>query len=184
MVQEDELYNSTLSSLYALWREQSLCDVTLRGSDGGRISAHKIVLSASSPFFRALFVGATGRAMRERDAHLIDLPGITSPALHLLLTALYQDGATDSVEAETVEVLLSGASYLSVPKVMAACCAFLSRQLSLDSVVRTIVLASQFDCEPLRNESVWPLFFYMNLSTNNIEEDSRLLHDDHPSSIN
>lgn len=50
--------------LLQLWREGQLCDVRIRTRDGAEFTVHKVVLAASSLYFRSLFVGA-GRHMRE-----------------------------------------------------------------------------------------------------------------------
>lgn len=51
-------WNSFLSNIATsfenLWAEEGLVDVTL-ASDGQCLTAHKIVLCASSPFFKKLF---------------------------------------------------------------------------------------------------------------------------------
>ncbi|KMQ82962.1 broad-complex core protein isoform 6 [Lasius niger] len=51
-------WNSFLSniatSFESLWEEEGLVDVTL-ASDGQCLTAHKVILSASSPFFKKVF---------------------------------------------------------------------------------------------------------------------------------
>jgi hypothetical protein len=39
-------------ALTALWRQQMLCDVQLRASDGEQLAAHSIVLASASGFFK------------------------------------------------------------------------------------------------------------------------------------
>mmetsp|Transcript_38705 Transcript_38705/g.97253 ORF Transcript_38705/g.97253 Transcript_38705/m.97253 type:complete len:124 (+) Transcript_38705:144-515(+) len=50
-----------------LWEEGCLTDVELQSADGVTLPAHKVVLAAASPFFRAFFTGA-GTAMQEVDS--------------------------------------------------------------------------------------------------------------------
>lgn len=146
--------NNVLASLYELYKGQSLCDVTLKGSDQGEIKCQKLILAASSPFFHAMFVGPTGHAMREKDSQIIDLPGISAPVLQQVIAAVYQEDCLDLITEDNVEPLLSGSSYLSISKVRNAVCAYLSRHLSLETVVQTIALASQYDCTHLFDEAV------------------------------
>lgn len=47
-------HSNILSSFENLWEEEGLVDVTL-ASDGRCLKAHKIMLSASSPFFKKIF---------------------------------------------------------------------------------------------------------------------------------
>ena len=49
------------SQLTQLWRDQELCDVVIHGGDDCTIPAHKVVLAAASPYFRALFTGDRAR---------------------------------------------------------------------------------------------------------------------------
>lgn len=51
--------DATAAGLLALWQHGKLCDVVLEGADGAELPAHRLVLAATSGFFRALFtVGA------------------------------------------------------------------------------------------------------------------------------
>lgn len=46
--------NNIATSFESLWEEEGLVDVTL-ASDGQCLTAHKVILSASSPFFKKIF---------------------------------------------------------------------------------------------------------------------------------
>lgn len=46
--------NNIATSFESLWEEEGLVDVTL-ASDGQCLTAHKVILSASSPFFKKVF---------------------------------------------------------------------------------------------------------------------------------
>jgi hypothetical protein len=140
------------AALLTLWEDGSLADVRLRCSDGEVVAAHRVVLAASSPFFRALFLGA-GRSMREGGAPEVELP-LPSPALRLLLQAVYRNDAAAGVDASSAEALLAAASYLSVAPVAAACCAFLRRHLGLSTAVDTLLLAERLGCQGLREDAM------------------------------
>ena len=49
--------STSLQSLCELQQLGHLCDVVLETSSGDCVSAHRVVLAASSPYFRAMFVG-------------------------------------------------------------------------------------------------------------------------------
>ena len=142
------------TNFLSLWEEGSLCDVELRTADGALVSAHRIVLAAASPFFRALFVGS-GRTMREGSAggSIFDLPGVEEAELRVLLKAIYSNSAAD-VDSSSVALLLAAASYLSVGALREACAQYLKNELSLSTAVETLVLAERYDCPDLREDSV------------------------------
>lgn len=51
-------YENLASQMFDYWKENKLCDVTLiAGIDNRHISAHRVVLSAASPYFGAMFCG-------------------------------------------------------------------------------------------------------------------------------
>lgn len=143
--------DSSRSGFLALWEENQLCDVELRTSDDVCIPAHRIVLAAVSPFFRAMFVGS-GRTMREGGSSVIDLPGLDEASLRLLLRSIYQD--KPDVTEDSVPSLLAAASYLSVGPVRDACCSFLKMHLSLPTAVDTALMADEYNCCELLEEAV------------------------------
>ena len=59
-----------LSGMASLRLTKSLCDVTLQNEQGGRqFEAHRVVLAASSPYFRAMFTGS----MEESRQHVVTI---------------------------------------------------------------------------------------------------------------
>jgi len=88
-------WNSFLSniatSFESLWEEEGLVDVTL-ASDGQCLTAHKVILSASSPFFKKVFQVSPSRSpswsspnirVRRRDQSSLDA---TSPLVRDLFS--------------------------------------------------------------------------------------------------
>lgn len=57
------------SSLYALWLEGALADCELVASDGAVLPAHRVVLAASSRFFKALFTGTWHDQQQQQQQH-------------------------------------------------------------------------------------------------------------------
>lgn len=160
------LTESSNNNFLDLWEDGSLCDVQLRTVDGGIVPAHRVVLAASSGFFRALFVGS-GRQMREglaEDSKPICLTGVDEASLRALLKVVYSNPVTsDQLSNDTVLPLLAAASYLSVESVRDACNQYLNRFLSLETVVETLVLAERFDCSGLLNDAVSSNFFCLTI---------------------
>ena len=77
-------YEQTCPTVFQrLWKETDLSDVTLVSEDGSQISAHKIILSSCSPFFKDLL---------SRNPHphpLICFTGIRTNTLNLVLEYVY-----------------------------------------------------------------------------------------------
>ena len=61
----------------SLQLEKSLCDVTLQATDGHQFDAHRLVLSASSPYFKAMFTGH----MEESQQRLVIIRLVNPPFL-------------------------------------------------------------------------------------------------------
>ena len=78
-------FQSTVSQSFAVLRkEKDLFDVTLVSDDEVQISAHKLVLSASSDFFKNIL-------RRNSHSHpLLYLSGVNSQSLSLVLDYIYQ----------------------------------------------------------------------------------------------
>jgi hypothetical protein len=144
-------------SLRSLWLEGALCDVDLLASDGARVPAHRIVLAAASPFFRALFLGA-GRSMRDGGSPVVELPGIDGDSLRLLLDRVYVSTGSaaelSAVDSDTVQPLLAAASYLSVEGVARECCDFLRARLSSATAAAVLVLAESVGRLDLRKDAM------------------------------
>ncbi len=80
--------------LLSLWREQQLVDAVLRAdgqtSDDG-LRAHRIVLSASSAYLRALFCSEHWR-QRQPDGEqlqIVRLPALASDAVRIVVATIY-----------------------------------------------------------------------------------------------
>ena len=161
-----EQHDNPSTSILELWQEGCLVDVHLHTGDGGIVPAHKIILAAASPFFKALFVGS-GQEMLERcNSNSITLPGVDQHTLKTLLTYVYgssSNGSSGTTEEEaeqdndddnndkneSMTALLAAASYLNFPSVREACISHLCRHLGLPTAVSTFILAERYDCSEL-----------------------------------
>ena len=99
-----------------------LCDVELVVGDA-KISAHRSVLAACSPYFYAMFNGELIES-KQRAVHLKD---VQKEVLDLLINFAYTGNLDVSVE--NVQSVLSLASQINFPEVREICCKFLEMQL-------------------------------------------------------
>lgn len=150
-VSQDEFFRNVrehselvLKRMQEYLQNEKLCDVILiAGIDGKRIPAHRLVLSASSAYFSAMFTGQ----LRESQQEEITLQEVSGEALQLLIQYCY----TGSIELreDTVETLLATACLLQLSTIVNACCTFLARQLHPSNCLGFSLFAEQQGCTAL-----------------------------------
>ena len=111
----DDFHSSVSQSFSKLRTESHFNDVTLVSEDGDQMAAHKVVLSASSSFFRKILID------NPHANPLLYLGGVSSHNLSLVLEYIYQgevqihqehlDGFLKTAKKLTVEGLLSKLIY-------------------------------------------------------------------------
>uniref|UniRef100_A0A8C3KRU1 Kelch like family member 4 n=1 Tax=Calidris pygmaea TaxID=425635 RepID=A0A8C3KRU1_9CHAR len=103
-------------------QQKQLCDVLLIAGDQ-KIPAHRLVLSAVSDYFAAMFTNDVREAKQEE----IKMEGIDPDALKALVRYAYT-GILELKE-DTIESLLAAACLLQLSQVIEVCCNFLMKQL-------------------------------------------------------
>nr|XP_028571274.1 kelch-like protein 4 isoform X1 [Podarcis muralis] len=103
-------------------QQKQLCDVLLIAGEH-RIPAHRLVLSAVSDYFAAMFTNDVREAKQEE----IKMEGVDPDALKDLVHYAYT-GVLELKE-ETIESLLAAACLLQLSQVIEVCCNFLVKQL-------------------------------------------------------
>eukprot|EP00241_Pyramimonas_parkeae_P000900 CAMPEP_0114237522 /NCGR_PEP_ID=MMETSP0058-20121206/7437_1 /TAXON_ID=36894 /ORGANISM="Pyramimonas parkeae, CCMP726" /LENGTH=599 /DNA_ID=CAMNT_0001349573 /DNA_START=302 /DNA_END=2101 /DNA_ORIENTATION=+ len=135
--------------LLEMWREAKLCDVTLRAQDE-LVPAHRIILAACSPFFRAMFTG-TGGEMLEGRCDVIELKGVDGPTLKSVIESLYTREL--EVHENNVDNLLGAAIYLGLDPVQQLCSDFLLGGMSAATCLDTMVLAAEYGCDSIYSQA-------------------------------
>ena len=93
-------YKPTLCSktFSSLLKDPSTHDVTFKTSDGGSVSAHRVIVAAGSPVFHAMLYGN----MKESSQKEIELPNVDSSTLqrlfHYIYTGRVRANLKDSLE--------------------------------------------------------------------------------------
>ena len=100
-------FESNVSKSFSLLRnEEYLHDVTLVCDDNSQVSAHKLVLSACSEYFKTIFKN------NSHPSPLICLEGVSSPDLRNILDYIYNGEA--NIFQENLEEFLSLAQRLKI----------------------------------------------------------------------
>lgn len=144
-----------LDIMSTLRRLTKLCDVTLLVGEE-KCLAHKIVLAAASPYFRAMFTGG----MKEEEMSTIPLHGISPCTLAALIEFAYT--AEIRVNEMNVCYLLPAATMFQMNHVVEACSVFLEHQLDPSNCIGIADFASEHGC--LELEAKAREFIYKNFS--------------------
>ncbi|KAH7935923.1 hypothetical protein HPB52_015178 [Rhipicephalus sanguineus] len=136
-----------LTTLETLWRERKLCDVEIDASGEGVVLAHRVVLAAGIPYFRAMFTSN----LRESHAHRVSIKGVGLRAMELIVRFAYT-GRIEVNEKNVCQLLLA-ANMLQVQRITNACCRFLERQLDPSNCIGIAEFCQQHHIRELQDRA-------------------------------
>ena len=141
---QDDISSIAFPSFDELRTQRKLLDIDLL-VDGKRISAHRVVLAATIPFFSAMFT----HDMRESSLHeiAISAENIDGPAFESLIDFAYT--GIIRITACSVQSILVSASFLGLQKVCDACSEFLKVRLQPNNVLGIKSFAESLSCPNL-----------------------------------
>ncbi|XP_067241699.1 kelch-like protein 4 isoform X2 [Chanodichthys erythropterus] len=134
----------TFRKMETYLQHKQLCDVLLIAGDH-KIPAHRLVLSAVSDYFAAMFTNDVREAKQEE----IKMEGVDPEALKALVHFAYT-GVLELKE-ETIESLLAAACLLQLSQVIQVCCNFLMKQLHPSNCLGIRSFADAQGCMDLLN---------------------------------
>ncbi|PUZ68611.1 hypothetical protein GQ55_2G041900 [Panicum hallii var. hallii] len=144
---------SDLSGHYAkLWEDKVGVDVTL-SAGGEEFAAHKVVLAARSPVFRAQLYGP----MRETGTEPISIEDVQPAVFRELLHFIYTDSLPplDHLKADDrtdlIRHLLVAADRYGMERLSLMCQSILCENLCAETVATTFALADQHQCDVLKD---------------------------------
>ena len=148
-VLDEDFKEEVIQTLHELRKSSLLCDVTVR-AEGQDFPAHRCVLSAGSPYFRALFTSEL--KVREREDNLIELTEITCDALTEVMEYIYSGKA--KISSSNAQDLVVAADYLIIPSLKSEASLFLEESVSVSNCLALETFASQYSCESLKKAAV------------------------------
>ena len=133
---------SLLTNMNQLQKRRELCDVVLLVGNK-RILAHRVVLSACSPYFHAMFTSELIET-RRTEVPILDIDDV---AMELLVNFCYSSEIT--IEENNVQVLLPAACLLQMNEIQDICCEFLKQQLHPSNCLGIRSFADTHACREL-----------------------------------
>ncbi|KAL9979241.1 hypothetical protein ACROYT_G016873, partial [Oculina patagonica] len=146
---DKDFKDGVIQTLDELRTSNVLCDVTIR-AEGQDFPAHRCVLSAGSPYFRALFTSEL--RVRENEDNLIKLTEITSEAFTEVLQYIYTGKA--KIDSSNVQGLIIAADYLIIPSLKSNASLFLEESINVSNCLALESFATQYSCESLKQAAV------------------------------
>ena len=134
-----------LHTMNSFRKSQAFCDVVLVVEER-RLSAHKVVLAASSPVFKASF---TSELTQEKasDEFEVNLPEFDPDSIEELLNFVYTGEV--GITEENAEELLVAADYFDIPNLKELCAEFLIINLKPSNCLSIQIFADRYRHELL-----------------------------------
>lgn len=156
-----------LSGLRDLQCNSQFCDVII-SVDGQEFPCHKVVLSAFSQYFRAMF----GGGLAESQQRKVSLNGVEAAMVKILIDYGYTSEVV--ITRQNVQSLLSAANLLEIIPVKEACCLYLEQNMEVLNCVGIHCFAELHACSELQQKSkafilhhfklVWPEEEFLQLT--------------------
>ena len=131
-----------LAMLDSLRKTEELCDVIIKVGIK-KLHAHKVVLSACCPYFRAMFT----HEMAESRQSEVTIKDVDERAMELLIDFTYT--ASIKIDETNVQTVLPAACLLQLTEIQDACCEFLKKQLDPSNCLGIKAFADTHACTDL-----------------------------------
>ena len=139
---DESLPKEALESMEQLRRNEELCDVELV-ADEQCFRAHRVVLAASSMYFRAMFC----RQMAESGQRRVVIQGVEPDALASLIKFTYT--CSLEINEDNAQSLLAASNFLQMLRAREACCKFLQERLDCSNCLDIADFAEFQSCGEL-----------------------------------
>jgi len=138
--------DAVLVGLNALRRDHTFTDVRIKVEDT-EFPVHKCVLSAFSPYFKAMFTAG----LAETDQDVVTLNSVGPSMISGLIDYAYTGQIT--ITKHNVQNMLSAANLLEILPVRDACCQFLDKNMDETNCLGIHCFAEIHSCNELMNKA-------------------------------
>lgn len=135
-----------MSQLAELQDQGFLCDVTLVSGDGLSATAHKVVLAARIPYFKARF--DSGLCSSDQ----ITLESMKFSVLSSVIGYCYKGSISVDSWEEVCEVLIA-ADYLQLDNLKCECELLLKKEVCVENCVELCNLSNTYSCPLLKDKA-------------------------------
>ncbi len=159
----EKTFRSIFENINQLRKNRILCDIILK-IEGQEYYAHRIILSACSDYFCAMFTNE----MKEKDLQVIELQGISAKTMEILLDCIYSDKVIFTME--NVQEILPAAALLQLNEIRAGCEEYLKNQLDPQNCLGIQSFAEIHHCLALKNATQEFIYEHFSQVVQNSEE--------------
>jgi len=175
---EEDHHRNCCEQVEELWRHRVLCDINLivenvDGKPTVSIPAHRVVLAANIPYFRAMLTSK----MQESTQNEVIIRNVDEEGLKRLVGYAY----TGKVEVSQAysQGILATASMLDLPPIVNACARFIAKHLTLANCLGIAAFSLLHDLQSLHTTAtrfamdnfaeVWREEEFLSLSVDKVE---------------
>ncbi|CAG2162897.1 unnamed protein product [Oppiella nova] len=115
-------WSKVCSVLKRFKKDSKFCDFQLKVEDK-TFDVHRVILSASSPYFEALF----SNDLLEKESKFVELKDISAKIFEELIEYIYSGEL--SINGDNVQELVSVANRLELSEIVTICCQYMTKQL-------------------------------------------------------
>ena len=161
---EDTLKDASwcTSVLSSLLKDPSTHDVTFKTSDGGSVSAHRVIVAAGSPVFHAMLYGN----MKESSQKEITLRSVVTSTFKILLTFLYSGEV--EINSDNCLDILEAACFFNIAVLETKAADFIAGMINVENCCNIVTAASDKKFDSLLEKCLE----FIDLNCNEIIENS------------
>lgn len=141
--------------LWELRKTGQLCDSVIKVENEG-IPIHRAIMSACSPYFRALFTNE----MFNTDRREVVIPGVSAQIMNLIVEYAYTRDV--HINSENVEWLLPAADQFHVNGLVKGCCDYLVSEMGSENCIGIRKFSKAYFCHSLERTALKYLMQHFN----------------------